>query len=76
MSRFDRCSICEYSEFEGSPVSGAPPGQNGEVARYPFGLHCDICARAIRINRRSLELRAEEKEQERLDETAMGSSKT
>jgi hypothetical protein len=47
MARFDRCSICDYSEAHGSSIAGLPPGHNGKVRRHGDDLLCDTCLYSI-----------------------------
>lgn len=47
MARFDRCSICDYSEGSGSSLGNTRPGQNGRVRRDGENYYCDTCANVI-----------------------------
>jgi hypothetical protein len=43
MAKYDRCSICDYSEGNGSSIMGVPPGGNGKVRLYDNDFLCDAC---------------------------------
>lgn len=43
MARFDRCSVCDYSEADGSSLAGVRSGKNGKVRRYTHDYLCDTC---------------------------------
>lgn len=45
MSKFDRCEICDYTENNGSALTGAVPGENGNVLFSPNleQLLCRTC---------------------------------
>jgi hypothetical protein len=47
MARFDRCILCDYSEVDGSPGAGIPPGRNGKVRNMEGDNLCDTCHRSI-----------------------------
>lgn len=51
MARHDRCSICDYSEVNGSAIGGTNPGDNGRVRihthRSESVMLCDSCATTI-----------------------------
>ncbi len=47
MARNDRCTICDYSEANGSGLAGVPPGAYGKVRRHGDEHYCDECAREI-----------------------------
>lgn len=43
MARFDRCSVCDYTEADGSDTAGVAPGQNGKVRRFENDYLCYTC---------------------------------
>lgn len=49
MARFDRCSICDYTEADGSSLSGVPPGANGKVRMVGNDTLCQVCSTEIDI---------------------------
>lgn len=55
MAKHDRCTICDYSEANGSSIAGVSPGVHGKVRRYGNDLRCDTCSDAIA--RASIDLR-------------------
>lgn len=47
MAKYDRCSICDYSESTGSGIAGTNPGSQGRVRRRGDDFLCDLCSTEI-----------------------------
>jgi rubredoxin len=47
LARHDRCTVCDYSEAQGSGIKGTNPGSQGRVRRYGDDLLCDECSQSI-----------------------------
>lgn len=47
MAKDDRCSICDYSEANGSSIAGTNPGSQGKVRKYRDDILCDLCSQEI-----------------------------
>lgn len=47
LARFDRCTICDYTEATGSAILGLNPGKNGKVRKHGNDLLCGACSEAI-----------------------------